>query len=385
LIDFNGQKAYQYAREISKPRLVGSEGEKAVRDYIIEKLKSFGYQVKEEVFEFSPSLYLYFKGYLLVIIGLLTISLLSQERYPLLATSASAIVLLFILSSSPLLRRAFALACGLKFWRKKLKSSNIIARLNPKGSTPPIGFYFIAHYDSKSQNFSLPKRILLIGTLLLGAFFLSIWAIISSTGINPSKVWGVLFYGLSVLSGGLLLFLKTENRSPGALDNASGVGILLHLAEILSPGDNFDITFLFTGAEEMGLVGAFAYCKTHKKELLRAKEKRFFINLDSPGIDGRIYVACKDNLLTKLGLKNKHLLKRIGEAAKREGLRVHTPLVIFGASADHLPFAMLGLQVLTISTFSRKAFAIHTSRDTVELLDPKVMGKIGRLLCRFIG
>lgn len=375
MINFNGQKAYQYAGELSRPRLVGSEGEKAVRDYIIRRLKGFGYQVKEEGFEFSPCSHFYFKGHLLIIIGLLTASLLSQGRC---SVVTSAIVLLLILSSPPLSRRIFALT-----WRvgKGLKSSNIVARLNPKVNPPAFRFYFIAHYDSKSQNFSLPERILLIGAFLVGALSFSIWTIISSVGM---KVWGLLLYGLSMLSGGPLLFLKTENHSPGALDNASGVGILLHLAEILSPSDNFDITLLFTGAEEMGLVGAFAYCETHKKELLQAKERTYFINLDSPGTEGRIYVTCKDSLLTKMGLRNKPLLKRIKEAAKKEHLTLHTPVVVFGTTADHLPFARLGLQVLTLSTLSRKAFAIHRSTDVVGLLDPNIMGKIGRLLCRFI-
>ncbi|MGB9674240.1 MAG: M20/M25/M40 family metallo-hydrolase [Anaerolineales bacterium] len=58
----------------------------------------------------------------------------------------------------------------------------------------------------------------------------------------------------------------TQIYTPGANDNASGVGILLALAEALAQrDDNLGLALLFTSAEETGLHGARAFCANHEK------------------------------------------------------------------------------------------------------------------------
>ena len=66
----------------------------------------------------------------------------------------------------------------------------------------------------------------------------------------------------------LLQFNFTQNRSPGTVDNASGVGVLLNLARCLvvkPPTNKVRITFLLSGAEECGMAGALRYIQRHAK------------------------------------------------------------------------------------------------------------------------
>jgi len=75
---------------------------------------------------------------------------------------------------------------------------------------------------------------------------------------------------------------------PGADDNASGVAVLLELARSLKrrpAHKGLAVRFLFTGAEEEGLLGASAYVARHREEL---KYCRLVVNLDQVGGPGEL-------------------------------------------------------------------------------------------------
>ena len=65
-----------------------------------------------------------------------------------------------------------------------------------------------------------------------------------------------------------LLFLDVGNNSPGAIDNASSVGLVLHLAEVLAQRadwqDKLHLTILIPSAEEMTLMGSVAYVTAYE-------------------------------------------------------------------------------------------------------------------------
>lgn len=72
-------------------------------------------------------------------------------------------------------------------------------------------------------------------------------------------------------------------ESPGADDNASGIGILLELARYFvtqGVGSDLRLKFVAFGAEEAGLVGSRAYMDEHQEELNRCV---LVINLDQAG------------------------------------------------------------------------------------------------------
>jgi len=72
-------------------------------------------------------------------------------------------------------------------------------------------------------------------------------------------------------------------RSPGADDNASGVGVLIELARYLAAADGepgLRVKFVAFGAEEMGVVGSRAYLDAHREEVRRCE---LLLNLDQVG------------------------------------------------------------------------------------------------------
>lgn len=73
---------------------------------------------------------------------------------------------------------------------------------------------------------------------------------------------------------------------PGATDDAHGVASLLEIARALraGPAPRNDIAFLFTDAEEMGMVGAHAYTDAG---LLGAPERTVVLNVEARGSKGR--------------------------------------------------------------------------------------------------
>jgi hypothetical protein len=117
--------------------------------------------------------------------------------------------------------------------------------------------YLVAHYDSKSQRMPLVVRIAL--------FMLAISAGLMLVVLTLFGIFTVLYLpiGLLALAAAIpLLFLDVGNNSPGAIDNASSVGLVLHLAEVLAQRADWQnklrLTILIPSAEEMTLMGSVA-------------------------------------------------------------------------------------------------------------------------------
>jgi Zn-dependent M28 family amino/carboxypeptidase len=179
-------------------------------------------------------------------------------------------------------------------------------------------------------------------------------------GVTPAAA----LCGLAALLAGIpLLLLDVGNASPGAIDNASGVGLVLHLAEWLSHSPNWRgklcLTVLITSAEELALMGAAAYVRTHVSEMrLQARGGGLYVvNLDSIGMAGKLYCAGGRGRLLNLV---RQMCNELGIPLGRFRL--------MGMLFDHLPFARRGFDALSLMTIGRAAWVVHTSQDTVDKL-----------------
>jgi hypothetical protein len=77
-------------------------------------------------------------------------------------------------------------------------------------------------------------------------------------------------------------------NGPGALDNASGVAVMLELARYFSKEKpNFKMQFVAFGTEELGTLGAKAFVIRHKEELKKCK---LVFNIDEAGGHKNIYI-----------------------------------------------------------------------------------------------
>ena len=109
---------------------------------------------------------------------------------------------------------------------------------------------------------------------------------------EPLAIAGT-WMGAAVISVLLLALILnfTGNRSPGALDNGSGIGSLLELARTWRPRPDApaDVVFVATGAEEAGLDGARHFLKMH--DAWWFEKPTLLINLESVGAGPRLYLA----------------------------------------------------------------------------------------------
>ncbi|MFQ5862916.1 MAG: M28 family metallopeptidase [Candidatus Brocadiales bacterium] len=386
MLAFDAQKAYEYAGAIAMPRRTGSPGEAEAASYITGSLRGFGLDVREDWFSFTTVLRQFMRLTILSILLMLFFIFFLFYVNPFLTGIVVTLMLLLLLrflSGVPFV----ATLKGLLFrdipFTRRQESRNITATVGEGDTDKNPHIYILAHYDSKSQSLSLVYRIVLMGVFFLGSIYILGHYIIAALVWGTPGGWLYAVYCLTNFSGILLLLMVEGNYSPGAVDNASGVGVLLHLAEIISRERkqfrDVDITFVATGAEEEALVGAFHLCKALTKDSV-SKGRSYFINLDGVGIKGGIYCTHKIGLHFTFTKGQSDFVVLVKEAGKKEGLEIKTPPVVFGAAADHFPFVYEGFNAVTLSTISKKSQVVHTPKDVMDQIELEGLDSIGRLV-----
>jgi len=147
---------------------------------------------------------------------------------------------------------------------------------------------------------------------------------------------------------------------PGANDNASGVAMMLALANYYRKPENqprYSIAFIGFGAEELGLLGSLYYVRNPIIPLSRIK---LLINLDMMGNGGEgITVVNAEASKRKFGV-----LERIN----REKNYVSTIKARANApNSDHYPFSRVGVPAFFMYTMggSKAYHDIYDQRDSI--------------------
>jgi hypothetical protein len=379
-LGFSKEQALKYVKEMTFPRQTGTEGEQRAAQTIVRFLKESGYEVREEDFSFRFPPWLWMKSPSLFFLFSLFIAWLTFEKAPLVA---------FLFSS--------AFFFGIGGWEKAWihfgewvvsedltrgrRSKNILAKI--PGGQGENAFYLVAHYDSKSQSLNLYLRtgLFLLGCVAGGVFSLWIWILVIRIWMGgdrfsiPAVIQGCFFLaaGLNVL----FLFSKMGNESDGALDNASGVGVLLEVARTLmlrSPKNGVPV-FLFTGAEELGLLGSLMFRKRYGKEMVRRKS--FLINIDGVGQKGKMRIGASKEV-------RRRWVSRIRKIADENGIFLRTLPFHKGILMDHLPFCHLSIPSLSLTSISKEGWQVHTVKDQFPLVQKEGLGEMGELILGLI-
>ena len=157
----------------------------------------------------------------------------------------------------------------------------------------------------------------------------------------------------------------TVPGTDGANDNSSGIAVLLTLAEQLAELDlPFRVRFMAFGSEELGLLGSRAYVDSLTD--VGKGEIAAMLNFDALGSGSAAMILGSDSL-TQLA----------AEVADELEISVIRRRALDGGDSDHTSFARQGIPVLmfTAPDFSR----IHTPNDTMEFVEPKLLGDSARL------
>ena len=397
---FSPKQAMKYAHDIARPRRVGSEGEKFAAEKITDTLEGFGYHVEQQSFQLIAALHGWIR--LELVTGSLLILALMMLRTisPWASLLPASLLFSLIFLANPLHRwvQASSLLRGdhstlppsvrfLSWLGPKIKATNIAAYTsdNPDKDDAPH-LYLMAHYDSKSQTLPLPIRMALFALTILGGFSVTIVLILSLLHPKldvfiPYFGWGSLLFSIP------LIYMGIGNESPGAIDNASGVGLILHLAELLTTEKDLlqrlRVTFLFTAAEEEGLMGAQAHVVMNELALRRQAQRGgvYILNFDGVGTRGRL-------LMDEISQKQKSTQGiSLGDWVRDIGSELNIPIGRFppvGALMDHVPFAHRGLNAISLASSGQAIWSVHTRDDTMEKLHAKGFEQAGRVAIELI-
>jgi Zn-dependent M28 family amino/carboxypeptidase len=180
----------------------------------------------------------------------------------------------------------------------------------------------------------------------------------------------------------LMAHSDTTAGSPGALDNASGLGALVDIAPRVGRGGlSCDTWLVATGAEERiytgrrDHMGATALARRVKRRG-RAKDLRIALSLDEVGRGSHM------RLRSSARSARRRVEGRVLRAANGTGLAVDWLRDEGSGNSDHREFQIRGLPAAKLGVIGNPWR--HSSADTARRLDRATFPRVRRLLARLV-
>ncbi|HEX6559084.1 MAG TPA: M28 family peptidase [Longimicrobiales bacterium] len=339
-------------RELARPRITGSTGATEVAELIRARFGALGFQIRDYPFTFStiPGRFSVTAAGVVFLLGTLGAAALLNMRHPGVALVVLLLVLFLVGAIAALTP---SLSAMLPF--AKVSTANMLA--HKPGARPR--YIVMAHLDSKSQPLPLAFRgpAMVLGMVAWAAFMIfCVLGVLDPVWIVP-RITTVLAV-VCFIAGVLCVFCWVDNRSPGALDNASGLATVLGIAE--RNRDVAEIGYLITDAEEMGLVGA--------RDIARKLDPVIgIINVDGVDDHGSFHI------MEKFGIPPRHIAPHLAAAlltaAAEMNVAAHRRNVPFGLLLDHIPLARRHLPSVTVLRGSLKSMMrVHRPADSMDQL-----------------
>ncbi|MHB8894594.1 MAG: M28 family metallopeptidase [Candidatus Geothermincolia bacterium] len=372
---FDAQRAFGHVEALSAwRRLAGTPGEAAAQEYIRGAGREIGVEMRDEEFSYSELPLKVAIPATCLVIG--AISVMASLAY----LWGSSLV---IIPGVALLLTVFI---GFRWSgtferfasRGKMRSINLVGEI--EGRDPKGTVLLSAHYDSKSQ---LMPVVLRAGLFMAGYFSAILFGITlvvvgimaaagrdylgSRAGFYVSLVPPVLLLGL--------IFNVTGNRSPGALDDASGIAVILEVARgaAVNPPENYNLRIAAFGCEEIGLCGSIGYLRAHQEELRKAPF--FMLNYDMP-------FSSSGNIIVNSGFElppvrtSRKLYGMIRDACDEMGFKLSRVFLPVGAGADHMPWVKHGFEATCLVS---AATSIHSARDSLDKVNREGLRRAGEV------
>lgn len=387
--DFKNETLSDYVKKFSFPRLAGTDGEEKAVKLTINTFKDIGFndsQIVRREFEFSD----FYSTTLIVLIMSLNlifnlILILFAYIHALLSLVFTLFMVIIVLLIMKGLKHPEIPGFWGEYFGETLQATNVFTKLSAKTLPEEEAGNIIisAHLDSKSQTYKTFWRIVfykvwMFGGMFLGFFYgLFLFAIFTNIPfdyrITINGVWTTLI--IVSISNIFLMFLSTHNKSPGALDNATGMAIVFGLSThfINNPLNNFNIWFCQFSAEELGTMGSRIFVNDHEQYF--EKGRVFTINNDmvSCGCHKKNRIEYFKSYGAIIRKMNAPLLSKYLEiAAREENLQIKGFHLSTGAHTDTVPFHLRGWDAIDITTKGAARYT-HTIHDTPDKVDPQVL------------
>ena len=386
---FDLNRLYSYVKKFSFPRLAGTDGEQKAVELTVECFRNIGFtdsQIQKETFEFSDF-------YSTTLMKLIMVINLTFSLFILMFTYISLYITIFFVGALTLL--VFLIVKGLKhpedpgFWGEyygnTISATNVFVKIPAKKLPQEKAGNIIisAHLDSKSQTFKTIWRILLYRVWLYGGILLGVFlTLLFIRTYTPLKI-DLLFVGsglwiftiLVSISNIFLMSINTHNKSPGALDNATGMSIVFELSKYFKAHtlDNFNIWFCQFSAEELGTMGSRFFVNKYEEDFMKGRIFQFNLEMISCACQKKNQIE----YLNSFGLLPRKkiaplLCKYIDNAALKENIKIKGFHISIGAHTDSVAFHHRGYDSIDIVTRDAGKYT-HNKEDTPDKVDPQVL------------
>jgi len=183
----------------------------------------------------------------------------------------------------------------------------------------------------------------------------------------------------------------------GADDNASGIGVILEVAEILKDVNTpYTIKFIAFGAEEAGLQGSKVYASKMSEEEI--KNTIVMVNLDSLAVGDKMYAYGNEGKKGWFRDKALQIAKKLKlNMETNPGINPEYPAGTTGDWSDHKYFKDLGISYLYFEATNWELEPYdgytqteldgeiwHTRKDTLEYIESAYPGRIREHLNTFV-
>jgi len=249
-----------------------------------------------------------------------------------------------------------------------LESANLYVKLPSELTMKKMDIFFVCHLDSKAQKFIISIRVkairrfvfslcIIIGMTIIRGFLSGLYLLIIS-------IIGIIPISMNAISMIIIVLNTTNNTSPGAIDNASGIACVFELLKYYCDEKNrFKNNyawFVFTGAEETGTMGIRNF---YNKMRHLEKDSVLIINFDSIGKMITIYNSWyKPNWYPDF-YNNFVSHSKIHENPKK---------ITLGSHSDGYFFKKKLYPGIEFGDLSSYKF-MHSKDDTIDKVDPKLL------------
>jgi len=397
---FNQDRIFGYVKKFAFPRLAGTVNEKKAVKLVINTFKEIGFpdsQITKREFTFSD-FYSTSLIKLLMVLNLVFNLILLLLFYIHIFLTIAVIATMAIIVA--LIIRGLRYPENRGFWGEyfgKIHSAtNVTVKIPSKVlMEKQAGDIVIsAHLDSKSQTYKTFWRInfyrLWLYSGLFQGFFYIIFILNVFSIINIDPRFILYGFWISVIlisiSNLFLMFLNTHNKSPGALDNASGMAIVFELSNYFekNPLDNFNIWFCQFSAEELGTMGSRIFVDDHESEFVKGRIFQFNFDI----------VSCANHRLNQIEYFKSYgvfprkkiaplLSKYIHLAADDENIEINGFHLSTGAHTDSVPFHLREYDAIDITTRAGALYT-HSEADSLDKVDPKILLQTCKLFKKVI-
>jgi hypothetical protein len=351
--------------------------ERRAAEYAADQMRALGASgVRLEPYRGAPSTYRpYALAFVAALLGMVGVWLIGGQW-----AMASA-ALLNALGAWGMLAETDFGANWMRWLLPRADSQNAVGVIPPAGEVRRRAI-LCAHLDTHRTPIFYSSKAwhALFGALVAGALVsMALGAVVYGLGAVFDWGWvrsmGLVAAAMQAFALGCCIHADHTPFSPGANDDASGVGVILALAErlIQEALAHTEVWLVLTGCEEVGSYGVAAFLDTHVADL---GDDAVYVILDQVG-QGRLMYLSADGLILKrpthpLALD---LARRAADAISNPEGREHVGI----AYTDAAVATKRGLVALTLDALpppdAQEASHWHQMSDTLDHVEPHTLAE----------